>query len=118
MYPCGRETLILRVKAPVNHVGADDMPGKGIRVAEEVCKSDGGEGIVVGKVLGVEFNHCCAVECQRWMLRLLQRMGWRMIILCIALIMRCACIGGEITRARAELLLLFLTGVKIPSSHL
>lgn len=47
-----------RVESAGDHVGGEHVGGVGVRIAEEVGEGDGGEGVVVGCVGGIKFDHC------------------------------------------------------------
>ena len=53
----GGQALGFGVETAGDGVGRGDVTSKGVRIAEEVCESDRGEGVVVGVVGAVEFDH-------------------------------------------------------------
>lgn len=53
----GGQALGFRVVVARDGVGGGDVAGVGVGVAEEVGEGDGGEGVVVGVVCRVEFDH-------------------------------------------------------------
>lgn len=57
MKPCGGEALGGGVERAGDYVCGENVRGVGVWVAEEVGEGDGGEGVVIGVVCGVEFDH-------------------------------------------------------------
>lgn len=53
----GCQALGVRVEVPLDRVGGGDVARVGVGVAQEVGQRDGREAVVVGVVLGVEFDH-------------------------------------------------------------
>ena len=45
------------VDIAINHVGSQDVAGIGVRITEKIGESDGGERIIVGKIILKEL-HC------------------------------------------------------------
>jgi hypothetical protein len=60
MQSSGRQLLRFGVKEAVNDIGADYVCAEWVRIPQEVGESDCWEAVVVGKGLGVEFDHCNA----------------------------------------------------------
>lgn len=52
-----------RVDRSRDHVGGEDVSGMRIRIAEEICEGDSGEGVVVRECRFVEFHHCNKMGC-------------------------------------------------------